>query len=87
MLTAVFPKMVHSISLTHVGVEREMKINNALVVTHLLSKNYKQLLGYYNQYNATVDIKIIKGKKQQQDVGWSVQHGRLSWHTSNEQVT
>ena len=63
MLTAELPKIVHSLSLTRVGVEQEMKINNTWVVTHPLSKNYKQLIGYYNHYNATVDIKIIESKE------------------------
>ena len=59
MLRGEFPKMIHSLSRTRVSLEREMMIDHESVVLHHHSKIRKELIQYYNSYNAKCDSQFI----------------------------
>jgi hypothetical protein len=59
MLTHEFPKLIRTLSLTRVGVERHLKIDQKNIILNPQSNTYNNLLNYQSRFNITVDCKII----------------------------
>jgi len=59
MLTHEFPKLIRTLSLTRVGVERHLKINQKNMILHPQSKTYSNLLNYESKFNINVDCKTV----------------------------
>jgi hypothetical protein len=59
MLTYEFPKLIRTLSLTRVGVERHLKNNQKNMILHPQSKTYNYLLNYESKFNINVDCKTV----------------------------
>jgi hypothetical protein len=55
MLAYEFPKLLRTLSLTRVGVERHLKFNQKNMILHPQSKTYNYLLNYESKFNINVD--------------------------------